>query len=54
MVAHVVDAEVSYFRKVGVPDGRDAFLDAFRSARQPQVELATKSWPWRYAARRVA
>ena len=54
MVAHVVDAEASYFRKVGVKDGRDAFLDALRAARRPQPELSTKSWPWRYAARRVA
>jgi hypothetical protein len=54
MVAHVHDAEVSYFRKVGVKDGRDAFLDALRAARQPQPELKTKSWPWRYTARRVA
>ena len=54
IVAHVVDAEGSYFRKVSVTDGRDAFLAALRAARQPQVELATKSWPWRYAARRVA
>lgn len=54
MVAHVVDAEGAYFRKVGVKDGRDAFLAALRAARQPQPELATKTWPWRYTARRVA
>ena len=54
MVAHVVEAEAAYFRKVGVKDGRDAFLDALRAARQPQPELTTKTWPWRYAARRVA
>ncbi|HTJ74148.1 MAG TPA: hypothetical protein VL337_02185 [Acidimicrobiales bacterium] len=55
MVAHVLDAEGAYFGKVGVKDGgRDAFLDALRAARQPQPELKTKSWPWRYAARRVA
>lgn len=54
MVAHVVDAEASYFRKVGVRDGRAAFLDALRAARAPQPELATKTWPWRYIARRVA
>lgn len=35
-------------------DGRAAFLDALRAAREPQVDLKTKSWPWRYAARRVA
>jgi hypothetical protein len=54
MVAHVVDAEAAYFRKVGVRDGRSAFLDALRAARQPQPELTTKTWPWRYTARRVA
>ena len=54
MVAHVLDAEKAYFRKVGVKDGREAFLEALRAARQPQPELATKTWPWRYTARRVA
>ena len=54
MVAHVVEAENAYFRKVGVKEGRDAFLAALRAARQPQPELKTKSWPWRYTARRVA
>jgi hypothetical protein len=54
MVAHVVDAEASYFRKVGVKEGRDAFVAALRAARRPQPELPTKTWPWRYTARRVA
>ena len=54
MVAHVVEAENAYFRKVGVKEGRDAFLDALRAARQPQPDLAIESWPWRYTARRVA
>ena len=54
MVAHVADAEPGYFRTVGIKDGRQAFLDALRAARQPRPELATKTWPWRYAARRVA
>ncbi len=54
MVAHVVDAENAYFRKVGVKDGRDAFLAALRSAREAQPDLKTKTWPWRYTARRVA
>jgi len=54
MVAHVAEAEAAYFRKVGVRGGRADFLGALRSARQPQPELKTKSWPWRYAARRVA
>ncbi|MGH9266426.1 MAG: hypothetical protein ACRD1D_17210 [Acidimicrobiales bacterium] len=55
MVAHVLDAERSYFRLVGVKDGsRDTFVAALRAARRSQPELTTKSWPWRYAARRVA
>ena len=54
IVAHVLDAETAYFRKVGVKEGRHAFLAALRAARDPQPELTTKSWPWRYAARRVA
>ncbi len=54
MVAHVADAEAAYFRKVGIKDGRAAFLAGMRAARDPQPELKTKSWPWRYAARRVA
>lgn len=55
MAAHVLDAEDAYFRKVGVRDkSRDTFLDALRAARDPQPELSTKSWPWRYTARRVA
>ena len=54
MVAHVMEAENAYFRKVGVKAGRDAFLDALRAARDPEPELSTKAWPWRYAARRVA
>jgi hypothetical protein len=54
MVAHVMEAENAYFRKVGVKNGRDAFLDGLRAARDPEPELSTKAWPWRYAARRVA
>ncbi|MGI8809147.1 MAG: hypothetical protein ACR2KK_15170 [Acidimicrobiales bacterium] len=54
IVAHVLDAEKAYFHKVGVKDGRDGFLAALRATRQPQPELATKTWPWRYTARRVA
>lgn len=55
MVAHVLDAEVAYFGKVGLRDrGREGFLDGLRAARRAQPELKTKSWPWRYTARRVA
>ena len=54
IVAHVADAESAYFRKVDVKGGRPAFLDALRAARSPQPEPATRTWPWRYAARRVA
>ncbi|MGI8984711.1 MAG: hypothetical protein ACR2HM_09315 [Acidimicrobiales bacterium] len=54
MVAHVVDAEAAYFHKVGVKGGREDFLAGLRAARRPQPELATRTWPWRYTARRVA
>lgn len=54
MVAHVADSERAYFRKVGVRGDRQDFLAALRAARRPAPELATRSWPWRYAARRVA
>jgi hypothetical protein len=55
MIAHVVDAEGAYFRKVGLKaNSRPELLDLLRAARQPQPELATKSWPYRYAARRIA
>jgi hypothetical protein len=55
MVAHVLDAEKGYLRLVGVKDGsREAFVDGLRAARRPEPELKTKTWPWRYAARRVA
>jgi hypothetical protein len=54
MVAHVIDAEGAYFRKVGVKEGREAFLAGLRAAREAQPQLKTKTWPWRYTARRVA
>ncbi|HVL05444.1 MAG TPA: hypothetical protein VM388_05620 [Acidimicrobiales bacterium] len=54
IVAHVLEAEKAYFHKVGVKEGRHAFLAALRAARRPQPEPATKTWPWRYTARRVA
>jgi hypothetical protein len=55
MVDHVVAAEAAYFRKVGLrTHDRAGFLDIVRAARQPQPELATKTWPYRYTARRVA
>ena len=54
MVAHVVDAESAYFRKVGVKGGREEFAAGLRAARQPEPALASTSWPWRYTARRVA
>lgn len=54
--AHVREAEVSYFRKVGIRGGdRDAFATALRAARAAVPDgVGTKAWPWRYAARRVA
>ena len=67
MVDHVLGSESGYLRHVGlrfpapapgdakaVGELRTAFLDALRAARAPEVELTTKTWPWRYAARRVA
>ena len=51
IVEHVVEAERSYFRSVGIRSGdRTEFLEALRAARDP----APHTWPWRYAARRVA
>jgi hypothetical protein len=65
VVGHVVGAEASYARKIGVrqptPDPADAaavgelrsaILDALRAARSG--EPAAKAWPPRYAARRIA
>jgi hypothetical protein len=52
MVAHVVDAEASYARKLGLGKGqasRDAILDALRTATSEDVK-----WPVRYVARRIA
>lgn len=54
MAAHVVESEAGYFRMVGVREGRAAFVEALRAARAPEPDLKTRSWPWRYAARRVA
>jgi len=59
MAAHVLDAEVSYLRRIGLEvapgvGGRTAFLDALRAARTPEPDIVTKAWPYRYAARRVA
>jgi hypothetical protein len=67
MIDHVLQSESGYLRHVGlrfkaaavgdtdaVEEIRTAFLDALRAARAAEPELTTKSWPWRYAARRVA
>jgi hypothetical protein len=67
IVEHVLGAEASYVRKIGlklpqpasldrgdVHSFRDAVLDTLRAARAPIPELATKAWPYRYAARRIA
>ena len=56
IVAHVRDAERSYFRKVGIRTGdRDEFIDALRGARSPlPPDVRGKPWPWRYIGRRVA
>jgi hypothetical protein len=63
IVEHVVEAERSYVRKVGLryPPAeadlvRPGFAAALRAARDPMGEMGRggKPWPWRYAARRVA
>ena len=52
IVEHVVEAERSYFRSVGIRSGdRAEFVAALRAAREPG---SAGTWPWRYAARRVA
>lgn len=59
MADHVLDAEVAYFRKVGLKvasgsEGRAVFLEALRAAWAAEPDVETRRWPWRYAARRVA
>jgi len=66
IVEHVLGAEVSYVRKLGlrfrqpasedrraVQEVRTAVLDVLRAARAPAPDLE-KGWPYRYAARRIA
>ena len=66
IVDHVIGAEVSYLRKLGlkyrqpafhdarrVEEIRAATLDVLRAARAPEPD-AEKGWPYRYAARRIA
>ena len=66
IVDHVIGAEVSYIRKLGlrfrqpaiddaggVAEVRDAILEVLRAARAPAPDLE-KGWPYRYVARRIA
>ena len=66
IVDHVIGAEVSYIRKLGlrfrqpaiddaagVAEVRHATLDVLRAARAPAPDLE-QGWPYRYAARRIA
>jgi hypothetical protein len=66
MVDHVLGAESSYIRKLGlryrqpaiddvrgVAEVREAILEVLRAARTPAPDLE-KGWPYRYAARRIA
>jgi hypothetical protein len=64
IVAHVVNAEASYIRKLGLrasttgqevptPVWRDDVLEALRSARGSDP-LTERGWPVRYVARRIA
>ena len=67
MLQHVLSAEVSYIRKIGlkiaepavgdteaIAAERAAILEALRAARAPAPDLDTKAWPYRYIARRIA
>jgi hypothetical protein len=67
MIDHVLDAEVAYTRKIGlrqkapsssdkkaVSQMRRETLDLLRGARKAVPEQDIKSWPYRYAARRIA
>ena len=66
IVDHVIGAEVSYIRKLGlrfrqpaiddaagVAEVRDAVLEVLRAARAPAPDLE-KGWPYSYTARRIA
>ena len=66
IVEHILGAEASYARKLGVRHRqpapgdaaaisalRDAIVESIRSARE-QPALVEKGWPVRYAARRIA
>ena len=66
IVDHVIGAEVSYIRKLGlrfrqpaiddaggIAEVRNAILEVLRAARAPAPDLA-KGWPYRYVARRIA
>ena len=67
MIDHVLEAEAAYVRMIGlrhkpparsdkkaITEARKETLAALRAARQPMVEQKTKTWPYRYAARRIA
>jgi hypothetical protein len=64
VVAHVISAEASYARKIGVrhkaPDPTDqAAVAALRAdildaLREPRSDLPPRPWPLRYAVRRIA
>jgi hypothetical protein len=67
MLNHVIDAEVAYARKIGlklkppalddtkgVQAQRREILAVLRAARAAEPDLDIKSWPYRYAARRIA
>ena len=67
MIDHVLEAEAAYTRMIGlrqkapsrgdkkaIAEARKKTLAALRAARKPAVEQKTKTWPYRYAARRIA
>jgi hypothetical protein len=67
MIDHVLDAEAAYTRKIGlrhkpssrsdkqaITQTRRETLETLRAARKPLPAQDIKSWPYRYAARRIA
>jgi hypothetical protein len=60
VVRHVVDAEASYVRKLGLSAGARSPVEVWRPAvlallrEDPTAATAPTTWPLRYAARRIA
>lgn len=57
IVDHVEDAQASYARLLRLPAGqrdRAGIVAALQAARRPRPESEARTWPYRYAARRIA